>query len=83
MHMAKRLLQLLISVVAIFMILPRNVDAYDDPTHRAIARTAVSVSSLPSYLRNRLAFTRGIQEEFLGQSAERWITSGARARGQV
>src|SRR3990172_4063427 len=63
-----------------FLLLPnltKKLNAYDLPTHQAIAERAVGVTSLSSYLRNQLGLRGGVAETFLGQRVDQWIISGA------
>ena len=52
--------------------------SYDVPIHEALARRAINVSSLPSYLPSQLGFGQGTQDTLLGQTVEQWIMLGAR-----
>jgi hypothetical protein len=52
------------------MSLTKLSDAYDEPTHEAIALRAVEVSSLRSYLSSHLGFAKGLQEVILNRTAE-------------
>src|SRR3990172_12956571 len=64
-----------------FLLLPnltKKLNAYDLPTHQAIAERTVGVASLSSYLRNQLGLRGGVTETFLGQRVDQWIISGAR-----
>ena len=53
------------------------VEAYEDPTHRALADRAVDVSSLDAYLRGNLGFPDGNNSRLLELSIRQRISNGA------